>query len=117
LDESLNATSAPQAFATNLGDGWQDGVAVDACGYIYVPEFWSRTLYRVAPDGSHQVYLSWANNQSQYGHGVQWGTGNGGWREDALYLPMPYGNNRVKEIIVGTPSRMWLGDVINAPEP
>jgi hypothetical protein len=117
LDDDMDPIGGPQAFATGLGEGWMDGVAVDACGYIYVPEFWSRTLYRVAPNGTHQVYLSWSNAQAQYGHGVVWGNGVGGWREDALYLPMPYGSSRVKEIVVGVPSRMWEGTVINAPLP
>jgi sugar lactone lactonase YvrE len=116
LDENFDAIGTPYVFA-RFGDGWQDGVAMDACGYIYVPEFWGRSLWRVSPDGTPVRYINWSGQGYQYGHGVVWGTGEDGWREDALYMPMPYNNNRVKEVVVGVPPRTWSGRVINAPLP
>ena len=61
--------------------------------------------------------MSWRTRQAFYGHGVVWGTGVGGFREDALYLPLPYNNNLVTELIIGVPSKNWNGTVVNAPLP
>ena len=49
------------------------------------------------------------------GHGVAWGSGVGGFREDALYLPQPVNGGTVGEAIIGVPYRTWDGTVINAP--
>jgi len=116
LDQTLSGTGSPTLFST-AGDGWQDGVAFDACGVMYVPEYWSQRLYRIYPDGSSDVFVDWNSDSSGYGHGVVWGNGVGGFRTDALYLPMPYANNQVKEIVVGVPSRDFTGTVVNAPTP
>jgi len=115
LNASMDPVGGPQVFANNIGEGWHDGVAVDACGYLYVPDFWSSTLNRISPNGQSIVYVNWSANSSMYGHGAEFGNGIGGWRDDAIYLPMPYNNNMVKEIVVGVPSRYWKGQVINAP--
>ena len=34
-----------------------------------------------------------------------------GWRDDAIYLPLPYDNNGVLEIVVGVPSKEWTGGI------
>jgi hypothetical protein len=117
LDEEGVALGPPRVHSPAVGGGWHDGVAVDACGYIYVPEFWDSLLLRVDPQGNSIIYYDWNEDCTgdQYGHGVIFGNGVAGWREDALYLPMPYGGNKVQEIIVGVPGREWAGTVINAP--
>jgi len=118
LDATFEQADEPKPFAFDLGNGsrgWHDGVAVDNCGWIYVVDFRSSRLFRIDPDGTSRVYHSWADDQSQYGHGAVWGSGVDGWREDALYLPMPYNNNTVQEIVTGTYARTWEGEVINAP--
>jgi hypothetical protein len=110
------ALGPPRVHSPSVGGGWHDGVAVDACGYIYVPEFWDSVLLRVDPQGNSIVYYDWdGSTPAGYGHGVIFGTGVAGWREDALYLPMPYADNGVQEIVTGVPGREWAGTVINAP--
>ena len=100
----------------NVGGGWQDAVAVDICGYVYIPEYWSSTLWRINPTtAAVTAFANWTSNSSYYGHGGIWGTGQGGWLEDALYVPMPYGGNQVREIYVGVPGRDWAGTAINMP--
>ncbi len=114
VDEQVQPVGAPRVLG-DVGDGWLDGVAVDVCGVMYLPDYASSKLYRVQPDGFAEVYYDWSGDQSQYGHAVVWGNGIGGWREDALYLPMPYDGNKVQEIVVGVPSAAWVGAPLNAP--
>ena len=113
LDESLDALGPLEPFA-NIAPGkvWIDGVATDACGNLYVANFATSQLFRVRPDGSSEVYVDWSADPTQYGHGVIFGNGVAGFREDALYLPMPYNNHSVQEIVVGIPSRSWKGNVL-----
>jgi hypothetical protein len=115
LDAGLNPVGAPTVF-TWVGGGWHDAVAVDICGYIYVPDYWNTGLYRVDPTtGVSILYADWSSNSSYYGHGAIWGTGIGGWRDDALYVPMPYGGYQVREVLIGVPGRDWPGTAINLP--
>jgi hypothetical protein len=115
LDDEFRMDGEPEPFAFDVGNGWHDGVAVDNCGWIYMPDFRTSRLYRLSPAGETELYFSWSNDSSHYGHGVVWGSGIGGWRADALYLPMPYNNNTVQEIVTGTFSRTWEGTIINPP--
>jgi len=121
LDKDLNPTGDPQVFSDTVGNGgaggngWHDGVGVDACGYLYVPDFWGSHLYRISPDGEAEIYVDWSADSNQYGHGAVFGEGVGGWREDAIYLPMPYGDRMVKELVVGAPSREAARRVLNPP--
>ncbi len=41
--------------------------------------------------------------QDEYGHGVEWGSGIGAWKADAIYLPQPYNGNTVVEVTLGIP--------------
>jgi len=116
LDENMDPIGTAQRFGMPLGDGWHDGVAVDACGYAYIPDYWTNALYRLSPNGTVIKFLDWQPEQFQYGHGAVFGTGEDGWRQDAIYLPMPYNNNTVKEVVVGVPGRNFAGTVINAPD-
>jgi len=83
------------------GVAWLDGLTVDACGNLYVPNYETSAVYRIAPDGVVGLYLE--QTLEQYGHGLEWGSGVGGWREDALYLPQPYDDATVVEVVVGVP--------------
>jgi hypothetical protein len=58
--------------------------------------------------------INWPGNQ-QYGHGAIWGNDVGGWRSDAIYAPMPYLGNVVKEIVIEVPGKDWPGIAINLP--
>lgn len=118
LDAELNASGPIEPFADiAAGSVWIDGVGTDICGNVYVANFATSQLFRITPDGSSSVYVDWSIDPSQYGHGLIFGNGVGGFREDALYLPMPYANNGVQEIVVGVPSREWAGTATNVPAP
>lgn len=103
LDGDLNPVGAPRHFATLPGSIYQDGMAVDVCGNLYVPK-WPETLYRITPDGTVSIYHHWAD-AAKYGHGLKWGSGIGGFRKDALYSPQPWndGQYTVVEVVVGVP--------------
>lgn len=118
LDDDMNPTTGLEVLSTEVGqgNGWHDAVAVDLCGYIYVPDFHSRNLYRISPSGETIVFWDPANDQ-HYAHGLTWGRGEHGWREDALYFPQPYSGNTVGEVVVGVPPRDWPAIPINAPAP
>ena len=117
VDANLDPIGTPTVFASGVGDSWHDGLGVDACGNLYVPEFWSSGLYKVTPQGvvSTVIQVSGAL-QNFYGHGVEWGSLAGGWRDDAIYMPQPYNGNTMGEVVIGIPKARdpnWV--VINAP--
>lgn len=118
IDNQMNPTTGLELLSNQvgIGNGWHDAVAVDICGYIYVPDYYSSNLYRISPSGETTVFWAPAS-QSYYAHGLTWGTGEHGWREDALYFPQPYNGNTVGEIIVGVPPAHWPANPINAPQP
>ncbi len=110
LDEELNPVGPPRHFATLPEAKYQDGLAVDVCGNVYIP-VWSDKLYRITPDGTRTLYHHWPS-MDFYGHGLKWGSGIGGWRKDALYLPQPWNDSTdegslytVVEVVVGVPGR------------
>jgi hypothetical protein len=81
-----------------------DGLGVDACGNVYVAEFYSKGLYRIPVGGGEgEQLVEWS--EIEYGHGLQWGSGLGDWSETALFLPQPYNDFNVVEVEVGVPSR------------
>ena len=100
LDKNYNPVGFPRWFAKIRSNvSYLDGLGVDECGNLYVPNYESSSLYRSTPDG--RVSLYYKQEFDQYGHGLEWGNGVGGWRSDALYLPQPYDSNSVIEIVVG----------------
>jgi|GEM_PF-1066004 len=116
IDPSGNVVGAASAFATGVGGGWHDGVGVDACGYLYIPDYWDSRLFRVNPStGLSTIFMDWTSVPGGYGHGAVFGNGIGGWSESNLYVPLPYNGNQVKEVIIGVPRKEWAGVVINAP--
>jgi MYXO-CTERM domain-containing protein len=123
LDRHLNPAGAPRLFATLPGDQpYQDGLAVDVCGNLYLP-MWPDNLYRLTPDGTFSLYHHWPS-MDFYGHGLKWGSGIGGWRQDALYMPQPWNDSTeegslytVVEVVVGVPGRPPGGFPRPAPPP
>ncbi|MCK6544451.1 SMP-30/gluconolactonase/LRE family protein [Myxococcota bacterium] len=104
IDENLDPIGPPRHFARiRPGVHYLDGLAVDACGNLYVPNYESSALYRISPDGEVSIY--WDTELGQYGHGVRFGRALGGWRTDALYLPQPYDGNTVIEVVTGVGTR------------
>jgi hypothetical protein len=113
LDATLTPTSPATIFANDVGGGWHDGIGIDACGNLYIPEYNTSGLYRLAPDGTTTTIF---RGQSQrYGHGLEWGSALGGWRADALYMPQPYDQNTVREVVIGVPSGALVREPYTAP--
>ena len=79
-----------------------DGFGVDICGNLWIACYPDK-LYRVPPDGGGAMYHEWAS--SSYGHGLEWGSGVGGWDDESLYLPQPFDGNTVVRVEIGVPYR------------
>ncbi len=118
LDADMNVVGEEKVFATGVGEtgqgGWHDAVGVDACGNLYIPDYFSSNIYRVSQSGEVSVFWS-PPQQEHYAHGLVWGTGEHGWRRDALYVPQPYNNHSVTELVIGIPSKDYPGEVLNRP--
>ncbi len=111
LDANLDPVSDPYVFASGMGS-WMDGLEVDTCGNLYIPNYSDSTLWRVSADGT-TTDMMMAPSSTDYGHGVVWGTGVGDWDADTLYLPQPYNGYTVREVRIGFGSgdtvRTWNG--------
>ena len=116
LNEDLEVISEPEPFRSGVGDGWMDGLAVDICGNVYVAEYYSGGMYRISPDATEMTTLFRVGaSGSMYGHGIQWGSGVGGWDDHTMFIPQPYNGDSVAELYLGVPYRTWEGIVINQP--
>ncbi len=111
LDDNLDPVGEPEVFAW-LPGGWLDAMEMDACGNLWVPDYYSSTLFRVDPEGNSTAMVD--ISERLYGHGVAWGNNVGGWRPDAIYQPLPYNRNEVRELVIGVPDgrtvRTWKGE-------
>ena len=110
LDENLDFVGEPEPYVFLRG-GWQDTITVDACGNIYVAEYFTSRVYRVTPDGDDEIFHD--PRERGYPHGFSWGTGQDGWDENTLYAPHPYDGNTVRGYDIGVPDgrlvREWNG--------
>lgn len=112
LDGDLDPAGDPVVFATGVGQGYHDGLGIDACGNLYVPDYITSGLYRIDPDGVvTTVFSGGGAGLPHYGHGLEWGSGIDGWNDRAIYLPQPYDGWTVLEVVLGVPSgslvRTW----------
>ena len=103
IDDHFDPIGRARRLATVVPSvSFLDGLGTDACGNFYLPNYETAALYRVSPDGIVTNY--WDTDLTQYGHGLEWGNGIGSWRTDALYLPQPYDENTVVELVIGVGS-------------
>ena len=112
VDASFDPVAPAVVLATGVG-GWHDGLDVDICGNIYVADYLTSAMYRITPAGVSTALVD--PPLQDYGHGLQWGKGVGGWLDDAIYVPQPYNNDTVSELQIGVPRRTFQGTVLNAP--
>jgi hypothetical protein len=105
LDDDLNFIGSPVLFATITDAGnWLDGIRVDACGNVFVPNFSTSALYRITPDGVVSTFYDWPDITG-YGHGLEWGSGVGGWDDMSIFMPQPYDAYTVIRLEVGVHSQ------------
>ncbi|MFT5992366.1 MAG: hypothetical protein ACJA1R_001341 [Flavobacteriales bacterium] len=123
LDCDLNPIGEPLVYGVSVGGGYHDAVNFDICGNLYISDFSNSDLYRVRPGepilgerftlgGQVDLLIDWeigGDALESYGHGFVWGTGQDGWRPDAAYVPLPYADDQVKEILIGIPGVRWDG--------
>jgi streptogramin lyase len=118
LDANYDPVGGPYVFATGVGGGeYHDTMGVDICGNLYVADFWTASLHRIDRNGDRNLLVQWNFDwKGRYGHGMEWGTGEDGWSDHAIYMSQPYFDNNVVEIDIGVPSRDWPdGYAINLP--
>lgn len=114
LDVDYMPSAPPQVLANFPNTSYHDALMVDVCGNIYLAIYSDSAMYRITPSGVVSTLVD--TSLTYYGHGAQFGSGIGGWREDALYVPQPYNNDTVAEMVIGVYHRSWTGGtVINAP--
>lgn len=112
VDDDLQPEGDMVVHASNVGQGYHDGLGIDACGNLYVPDYNTRGLYRVDPEGTVTMMFNQATDgPNHYGHGLEFGSGIDGWNDKAIYLPQPYDGSTVLEVVIGAPSgslvRTW----------
>jgi hypothetical protein len=99
LDANYDPIGAPTQLS-NFGSSFRDGLVVDLCGSIYVMDYGTNNMYKIDPvTGDNVLFFDFTFDL--YGHGAAWGSGIGGWRRDAIYVPQPYNSNTVAEIVIG----------------
>jgi hypothetical protein len=101
LDDELNLIDSPSLFTTISGGGtWLDGIAVDACDNLWIPNYNTTNLYRISTEGAVYTFYDWPD-VTLYGHGIKWGSGVGGWDDMSVFLPQPYNGYTVVRFGVG----------------
>ncbi len=97
-----------ELLVDELGWGMLDGMGVDACGNIYVCEFWVAKLWRISPDGLSREQIVDFSQDTEWIPNLQWGSGLGGWAEDKLYV-LDIAASRMYEVPLGVPAkpRAW----------
>jgi DNA-binding beta-propeller fold protein YncE len=104
LEMSPNGTpGALSKFKTGVGTGSHDGMAVDACGNLYVADYGDSKVYRITPSGSMTAILEGDPFGLDYHANFDWGRGVGGWETDHLYV-LTVGRG-IKELQLSVPSK------------
>ena len=92
-----------EEWATGVGTGWLDGIAVDICGNVYVCDYEAARVYRIAPNGVDRNVII-EGGDYVYMPNMQWGSGVGGWDRMKLYIPEGWTHD-VFEVDIGVPSK------------
>lgn len=88
-----------ELYGEDIGEWGLDGLIVDACGNVYVTDYGPGIVYKVDPDGQHEVVVDlpalWIPN-------LHFGSGVGGWSRDLLYV-MSFDSDQVFALDLGIP--------------
>jgi len=103
FDEHGNPGEA-QVLVQNLGNHLLDGMAVDACGNIYVCEFVEAKVWRISPDGQHREPIVDFSDHTDWIPNMQWGSGIGGWETTHLYV-LDIAASKMFEVDLGVPDK------------
>jgi sugar lactone lactonase YvrE len=103
VDENMNMTSV-EPFYEGIGGGGLDGMAVDACGNVYVCEFGPAIVWRIPPDGSALEVAVDLGMATGWIPNMQFGSGYGGWNLNTLYV-IEIGATQIFEVPVGVPDK------------
>jgi streptogramin lyase len=102
LNEDMTPASV-EPFANiyeHGGGGALDGMAVDACGNVYVCEFGPAIIWRITPDGLAVTQAVVLTADTGWIPNMQWGSGLGGWDTNTMYV-LDFSANRVFEVPLG----------------
>lgn len=112
--DSAGEPILPVVSLGQTGGDWHDAITLDACGNLYVNEYWTKTLYRRAYGADTWTPFVRFDQlgglfNDLYGHGMVFGSGVGAWPATSAYFPLPYYGNRVGVFDLGVPSRDFNG--------
>jgi len=96
------STDSVELFRGGIGGGGLDGMAVDACGNVYVDEYGPGIVWRIPPDGESIELL--VDLPSGWIPNMQFGSGFGGWDPYTLYV-ITIGGSEVYEVPVEVPDK------------
>jgi len=91
-------------FVDELGGGQLDGMAVDACGNIYVDEYIAAIVWRISPDGQDRQQVIDLSADTTWIPNMQWGSGVGGWETETLYV-LDIASDQMYETPIGVPDK------------
>jgi SMP-30/Gluconolactonase/LRE-like region len=97
-------TDSVELFYGGIGGGGLDGLAVDACGNVYVDEYGPGIVWRIPPDGSSIEILVNLGAETGWIPNMQFGSGHGGWDPYTLYV-ITIGGSEVYEVPVEVPDK------------
>jgi sugar lactone lactonase YvrE len=89
------------------GPGGIDGLAADACGYVYASEYQNGNLWRISPQGEVE---NLAKLPSAWIPNIKWGRGVGGFERAIMYVADRNGS-RLFGVEVGVPGATEIYDV------
>jgi hypothetical protein len=95
----------PTIFVESLGSGALDGMAVDACGNVYVDEYVAAIVWRISPDGLDRQQAVDLSSETTWIPNMQWGSGVGGWETETLYV-LDIAADIMYEVPLGVPDKV-----------